>query len=666
MEEFSIGGCMDVVQKFMDWLGYDRVNQRDMDDGPVKVIYVKRGVNQISDEARQNSSVREDAAAAARSHVGLTLVEQAILWIFESIRSLWSKPAESMTENSIINTNLPSATEIETEAEKEAKNQANKIAAAKEDFKKTKNFIGSFLRNNDWPNANNVFSDEVLDIAKIHWNNYENFPYKSITTEDDRLDYAAAAFVLGKNRPSFEPARKTLEFPSPLVTDNPVIEEEHISFEDIVPKISKGEELFLQFFKLYEDRDFVGLESLGSPFFQPESLEFARKIIDEDNRIKKTFSPPPLALEVAAAKYLRSRKISLEGSAEEASRRQAERAEAEQITKVKEQLQPGEWEFKEFVNKFVERRDNDQRFILQEDGKYLTNVELLEFAAMVKINDSTTLDQKQAAEYLSKWSLNRDAAAEAAGKEDGFSWPPEPAAPPPRRTAAVPKVEPPPISPDRQAVESLLGADAGQQRQLLGLMVGLDAGVFYSGLEVFATIWPGQPSSISGKSLSGRPSSSLDGSYLAHTDLEKADNAIKVMNAIANLKTGHDINLSRTVEMMKNHRDLVGERLVQYRRQIIDKRQIFPVENMTADQIDRGQKIFEEFRRSFEAALNREEPDKLIMRDTYFLDECVSYAEYLQGIYSTALPLTDADQKSQVAIAYLMSKYNRFKSTVPT
>jgi len=101
---------MDVVQKFMDWLGYDRVNRRDMDDGPVKVIYVKRGVNQISDEACQNSSVREDAAAAARSHVGLTFVGQAILWIFESIRSLWSKSAESTTENSIINANLPSAT----------------------------------------------------------------------------------------------------------------------------------------------------------------------------------------------------------------------------------------------------------------------------------------------------------------------------------------------------------------------------------------------------------------------------------------------------------------------------------------------------------------------------------------------------------------------------
>ena len=85
---------------------------------------------------------------------------------------------------------------------------------------------------------------------------------------------------------------------------------------------------------------------------------------------------------------------------------------------------------------------------------------------------------------------------------------------------------------------------------------------------------------------------------------------------------------------------------------------------MTADQIRRGQKIFDEFRQSFEAALNRAEPDKLIMRDIYFLDECVSYAKYLQGIYSSALTLTDADQKSQVAIAYLMSKYSRFKSTV--
>jgi len=653
---------MDVVQKFMDLFGYDRVNQRDMDDGSVKFIYVKRGVNQISDEARQNSSVREDDAAAARSHIELTLFEKLVLWILESIRSFRSKPAKSTTENSIINTALPREKEVETESEKEAKNQANKIAAAKEDFEKTKNFIASFLRNNDWPNANNVFSDEVLDIAKIHWNNYENFSYKSITTEDDRLNYAAAAFVLGKNRPLFELERRTIEFPSPLVTDDPVIEEEHIIFEDIVPKMSKGEELFLQFLKLYEDRDFVGLKSLGSPFFQPESLEFARKIIDEDNRIKKTFSTPPSALEVAAAKYLRSRKISLEGSAEEASRRQAARAEAEQIEKAKAQLQPGEWEFNEFVKRFVERRDNDQRFLLQKRRKYLANAELLAFASMVKFNDSATLDQKQAAEYLSKWSLNTDAAAEVASKEDRFSWPPEPAAPQPRR-AVAPKVEPPPISPDRQAVESLLGADPRQHRQLLGLM-GLDAGVFHSGLEVFGAIWPGQPSSISEKSLSGLPVSSLDGSYLAYTDLEKADNAIKVMNAIANLKTGHNIDLSRTVEMMKNHRDLIAERLVQYRRQIIDKRQIFPVENMTADQISRGQKIFDEFRQSFEAALNRAEPDKLIMRDTYFSDECVSYAEYLQRIYSSALTLTDADQKSQVAIAYLMSKYNRFKSMV--
>ncbi len=650
---------MDVVQKFMDWLGYDRVNRRDTDDSPENFIYVKRGVNQIRDEARQNSSVREDAVAAARSHVGLTLVEQAILWIFESIRSLWSKPAESTTENSIINTNLLIETEIETEAEREAKNQANKITAAKEDFEKSKNFIKSFMRKNEWPNSNSVFSEEVRCIAETHWNTYENLPDKSITTEVDRLNYAAAAFVLGKNKPSFEPERKALEFPSPFVTDNPVMQEEKAILEDIEPQISKGERLFSQFVQLYADKGFGELDSLGSPFFQPESLEFARKIIDEDKRIKKTFSTPPSTLEVHAANYLKARKTALEGKAEENSRRQVERAKAEQVAKAKEQLRPGEWEFNQFVDRFVEFRDKDLRFILLKEKGYLADEKLLNFAAMVKGDASTTSDQQQAAEYLSKWSRNPDAAAEAAQKKNGFSWPPEPAAPPPRR-AAAPKVKPPPISPDRQAVESLLSADEGQRRQLLGLM-GLDAVIFHSGLEVFATIWPGQLYSIPEKSLSGLPLSSPDGSFLDYTDLEKADNAIKVMNAIANLKTGHDINLSRTVDMMKNHRDLVAERLVQYRRQIIEKRQIFAIENMTADQISRGQKIFEEFRWSFEAALSRAEPDKLIMRDTYFLDECVSYAEYLQGIYLTAVPLTDADQKSQVAVAYLMSKYSLFK-----
>jgi hypothetical protein len=659
MEEFSIGGCMDVVQKFMDWLGYDRVNRRDTDDGPVNFIYVKRGVNQIRDEARQNSSVREDAVAAARSHVGLTLVEQAILWIFESIRSLWSKPAESTTENSIINTNLLSEKEIETEAEREAKNQANKITAAKEDFEKSKNFIKSFMEKNEWPNSNSVFSEEVRCIAETHWNTYENLPDKSITTEADRLNYAAAAFVLGKNKPSFEPERKALEFPSSFATDHPVIQEEKTILEDIEPQISKGERLFLQFVQLYAEKDFGGLDSLGSPFFQPESLEFARKIIDEDNRIKKTFPTPPSALEVNAAKYLRERKISLEGKAEEASRRQAERAKAEQIAKAKEQLRPGEWEFKEFVDKFVERRDNDQRFILQKNGKYLANVELLEFAAMVKFNDSTTSDQKQAAEYLSKWSRNTDTATEAAGKKDGFSWPPEPAAPPPRR-AAAPRVEPPPISPDRQAVESLLSADEGQRRQLLGLM-GLDAGIFHSGLEVFATIWPGQLYSIPEKSLSGLPLSSPDGSFLDYTDLEKADNAIKVMNAVVNLKTGHKVDLSSNIKLLKDHHDLVSERLVQYRRQIIDQRQISPMQQLTDDQKSRGPQIFQEYLRSFEAASRRGETDKLIMRDTYFLDECVSYAAHLREIYSKVKPLSEGDQKSSIAIDYLMSKYRLFK-----
>jgi hypothetical protein len=652
MEEFSIGGCMDVVQKFMDWLGYDRVNQRDMDDGPVKVIYVKRGVNQISDEARQNSSVREDAAAAARSHVGWTLVEQAVLWIFESIRSLWSKPAESTTENSIINSTLPREKEVETEAEKEAKNQANKIAAAKENFEKTKNFIGIFLRNNDWPNANNVFSDEVLDIAKIHWNNYENFSYKSILTEDDRLDYAAAAFVLGKNRPSFEPERKTLEFPSPLVTDNPVIEEEHIIFEDIVPKISKGEKLFLQFFKLYEDRDFVGLESLGSPFFQPESLEFARKIIDEDNRIKKTFSTPPSALEVAAAKYLRSRKISLEGSAEETSRRQAERAEAEQIAKAKEQLQPGEWEFNEFVDKFVEGRDNDQRFLLQKNGKYFANTEMLGFASMVKFNDSTTLDQKQAAEYLSKWSLNTDAATEAAGKEDGFSWPPEPAAPPPRRTAAAPKVEPVPVAPEQLAIIRLINADSRHQEQLRTL-IGLSSSIMQSGLAALARIWQSDASSSSKRSVTAD-----DESY---TDLEEIDNAIKLITALANMNTSHSFDLSDDVEKIKVNNKSVIQNLMRQRSQIIGSRNISDMADLAANQIVTGQQRFEDFQRAYINSSKRGLLGELKFRDIYFSDECMSYASYTHKKFSADVKLVGADPDALMAAEYLLKKYNQFK-----
>ncbi len=653
---------MDVIDKVMAFLGFERDYCAASEGNAGKVLYKKRDVDIIPGTNYQHST--SQGQAAARAHVQLTMFDRAVLWIFEKIVSPFLQPS---TPDTYLPENLQNQAAVD-EADQAGRSvpqtAAEKAKNTEKSFSETKVYIQTFSEKNTWPSGGHVFEEDVRDLASSYWKVYESLPDKSTVSDEDQLNYQTAAFVLGKGKPSFAPEKKALiSLPPPPqspVKHDAMISEEGIIVARPIPQISKGEELFRQFFALYEAKQFSGLESLGSPFFQPESLEFARKIIEENNRIKKTFATPPSRLEVAAAQYLRTRKTALEGRAQEAERRQEERVKAEQVEQEKKKMRPGEWEFGRFVKKFVDFRDKDLRFILLKDGDYLKNTDMLSFAAMVRDTASATPDEKQAAEYLSKWRRNPDAAAGAAAKKDGFSWPPEPAAPPPRRMVA-PEVKLPPIPPGQQAVSSLLLMDAPAQGQLQRLM-DLNAEVFRSGLDVIATLWPGAFVPASNKEPSGPSSMNSNGLALAYTDLEQIDNAIKVITAIVTLKTGHNIALSATVEMIKSHREPIVQRLSEHRRQIIDNRKIIPIENLTADQMSRGQQIFDEFRRSFEAALSRGERDKFIMRDLYFSDECMSYAAYLQTIYSTVVPLTDADQKSLTAVAVLMSKYDQFKS----
>jgi len=654
---------MDVVDKVMTFLGFERDYGAASEGNAGKVLYKKCGVDIISGTNYQQST--SQGQAAARAHVQLTMFDRAVLWIFEKIVSPFLQPS---TPDAYLPEYLENPAVVD-EADQAGRSVpqavAEKAKNTEKSFSETKAFIQTFSEKNTWPSGGHVFEEDIKGLASSYWKVFESLPDKSTASDEDQLNYQTAAFVLGKGKPSFEPEKMALmTLPPPAPPRSPVkhdamVREEGIIFERPIPQISKGEELFRQFFALYEAKEFSGLESLGSPFFQPESLEFARKIIEENTRIKKIFATPPSGLEVAAAEYLRTRKTALEGRDQEAARRQEERVKAEQIEQEKKKLQPGEWEFRQFVKKFVDFRDKDLRFILLKDGDYLKNTDMWSFAVMVRDTASATSDQKQAAEYLSKWLGNPDAAAEAAAKKDGFSWPPEPAAPPPRRMVA-PEVKLPLIPPWQQAVSSLLLMDPRGQGQLQQLM-GLDAEVFRSGLDVIAILGSGAFVPASDKEPSGPYSMNSNGLALAYTDLEQADNAIKVINAIVALKTGHDIGLSATLDMMKSHREPIVQRLSAHRRRIIDNRKIIPIENLTTDQMSRGQKIFDEFRRSFEAALSRGEPDRFIMRDLYFLDECMSYAAHLQTIYSTGVPLTDADQKSLTAVAVLMGKYNQFK-----
>lgn len=653
---------MDVIDKVMVFLGFERDYGAASDGNGGKVLYKKRGVDIIPGTSYQHST--SQGQAAARAHVKLTMFDRAVLWIFEKIVSPFLQPSTPEAYLSGSLQNQAAVNEADQVARSVAESAAEKAKNTEKSFSDTKAYIQTFSEKNIWPSGGHVFEEDVTNLASSYWKVYESLPDKSTASDEDQLNYQTAAFVLGKGKPSFEPEAKVLMSPPPPsrspVKHDAMVREEGIIVERPIPQISKGEELFRQFFALYAAKNFSGLESLGSPFFQPESLEFARKIIEENNRIKKTFTTPPSGIEVTAAEYLRARKTALEGVAEENTRRQEELAKAEQIKREKASLPPGAWDFMKFVEKFVDFRDKDLPFILLKNGEYLKNTDMLSFAATVRDTASATPDQKQAAEYLSKWSRNPDAATEAAGKEYGFSWPPEPAAPPPRRVA-VPEMKRPPIPPEQAAVSGLLLMDARAQGQLQGL-IGLDAEVFRSGLDLIATLWPGVSTPTSDKDPSGPSSMNSNGLALAYTDLEQADNAIKVINAIVKLNTGHNSANSATVERMKSHREPIVQRLTEYRRQIIGNRQIILIENLTADQMSRGQQIFDEFRRSFEAALSRGEPDRLIMRDLYFSDECMSYAAHLQTIYSTGAPLTNADQQSLTTVAFLMSKYNQFKS----
>ena len=451
--------------------------------------------------------------------------------------------------------------------------------------------------------------------------------------------------------------------PQPVVNssnDDRVVEQDEISVAAVVPPISKGEKLFRQFVRLYSSPDFTDLDSLGSLFFQAECLDFARKITESNAIAEIKNRQPPDESEVNAADYLQKRKTTLEGEAEEAERRRAARANLEKMENEKKQLRPGEWDFNKFTEKFKEKRDSNQRFIIQKNGKYLANEELLNFSAMVRDDASFTADQKQAADYLSKWRANPDASTDAAAKSPGFSLPPEPPKPAARRVLP-PKVEPPQVPPEIIAMTEFIKADA-QQHEALHRLIPVSEPVFRSGMAVFRQIWLPDLLDKNAQNDPESASARSDAGSVSYTDLEKADNALSVMHEIFNIKTGHNIALSNTIEAIKLNRDAINRNLSQYRRQIIEGRKILAVQEMTQNQMHRGQELFDEFLISFSAADARGEIDNFIMRDIYFSDECISYASYMYDNFSKLSNLATDDQKAQQAAGYLMNKYHLFKS----
>jgi hypothetical protein len=114
----------------------------------------------------------------------------------------------------------------------------------------------------------------------------------------------------------------------------------------------------------------------------------------------------------------------------------------------------------------------------------------------------------------------------------------------------------------------------------------------------------------------------------------------------------------------KEHKDEINRSLLQHRRQIIENRKILGVADLTKDQLGRGGELFSDFLKSFLASAKRDDLDKFVMRDIYFSDECVSYASHMQTILLKLEPRSDSDQESLNAAAYLMNKYQGFKSSI--
>jgi hypothetical protein len=324
---------------------------------------------------------------------------------------------------------------------------------------------------------------------------------------------------------------------------------------------------------------------------------------------------------------------------------------------------PGEWDFNKFFDEFVKHQRNDEKFILFENGKYLTSPELLTFAKHVESNKGESLQRKQAATYLILWNLNPSHAKETADGAIGFSLvtlPPPPPAPP-RRTAAAPKVEPVPVAPEQLAITLLVNADGRHQEQLRTL-IGLSSSIMQSGLAALARIWQSDASSSSKYPSPVQPQMrTVTADDESYTDLEEIDNAIKLITALANMNTSHSFDLSDDVEKIKFNNKSIIQNLTRQRSQIIGSRNISDMADLTANQIVTGQRRFEDFQRAYINSSKRGLLGELKFRDIYFSDECMSYANYTHKKFSAEVKLVGADPDALMAAEYLLKKYNQFK-----
>lgn len=648
---------MNVVDKVMVWLGFERCDQPATPDHEGKVLYKKRGVDVFPHRDYQSASLQGEAAA--RAHIELTLFDKAVLWIFEKIVSPLMKPLTLDSTVTVVAADLadPSNSNATIGSFSEKKR------VAEEEFSNQKKIIKTFLDNEFWPSSGTVFSDDVRNIATAHWDAFEKLREKSGVSDEDRLTYAAAAFVLGKAAPSFQSVKEAVP-DVPLIDEDLKVEIETSAEEKNTQKKSGGKILFDAFHTWDSEKKSVDFLSEGSVYMQEDCLNFAKKIVNDSMAIefggKTEFTKEMLK----SANLLLKLKRQLEAGEQKRIKEEKALEEKSIIEQEKSSMEEGEWDFNEFLIDFKDHKINDRKFVLYGERKYRTNAELLQFSEKVASDENETTLRREAATYLIRWSRYPDHAEKTAREADTFfevSVPPPPAAPPPRKIRA-PGIEPAPVPPEKTAIIGLVNADSRHQEQLRGF-ISLSRSQMRSGLAVLARIWQPEASSSGKDQDSARPQwQTATAEYETYTDLEEIDNAIKLVEAIAGMKTGHDFELSADIGNIRELRETILQNLGRQRSKIIQDRKISSVADLAEHQIIAGQQRFEDFRNTFVSSSKRGAIAEMVIRDIYFSDECVSYADYLRASFPEAANLVEKDKDSLAAAGYLLEKYKQLKS----
>ncbi len=204
---------------------------------------------------------------------------------------------------------------------------------------------------------------------------------------------------------SFEADREESVNDLPLIKNgDSKAEIETSAYERVAPQKTNGEILFHGFHNLDAEKKLVDSVSTGSVYMQEDCLAFAQKIVNNSNAIefggKTEFTKDMLK----SANTLLKMKRQLDAIEEKRIKKEKLLEEQEIINQQKSSMEEGEWDFNEFLEKFIVHKNNETKLPLPDGGKYRTNPALVKYAEKI-VDDKNSEDiKKEAATYLIRWN----------------------------------------------------------------------------------------------------------------------------------------------------------------------------------------------------------------------------------------------------------------------